>query len=142
MGAWGIKALESDEGLDVVSAIGQYIEEENISVFNLQQITQQLVELGFMTENLNEEEEFLYDNSTIALAELTLQMVKKEPFIYEELKKLKSYNIQKEAIQFLITFIQKIDDTHELVALYFNQETIKNYLKELVAELIELEKNC
>lgn len=70
MGAWGIKALESDEGLDVVDVLREYLEGfKNKRVITLKEIINLMVEQGMLGETL-EEIEFLYDNTAIAISEL------------------------------------------------------------------------
>ena len=70
MGAWGIKALESDEGLDVVDVLREYLEGfKNKRVITLKEIINLMIEQGMLGETL-EEIEFLYDNTAIAISEL------------------------------------------------------------------------
>ncbi len=70
MGAWGIKALESDEGLDVVDVLREYLEGfKNKKVITLKEIINLMIEEGLLGETF-EEIEFLYDNTAIAISEL------------------------------------------------------------------------
>lgn len=75
MGAWGFRALESDNGLDVVKCICNYI---STKYPNTEQISLTLAELliSFKEEGLlgqtSNEIDFLYDNSAMALTELYL----------------------------------------------------------------------
>ena len=71
MGAWGIKALERDEGLDVLDILkNEYVPEHPV------------MDLGEMIELMKEEVmlgsdfsqiDFLFDNTAMALAELYFQ---------------------------------------------------------------------
>ena len=70
MGAWGIKALESDEGLDVVDVLREYLEGfKNKKVITLKEIINLMIEEGMLGETF-EDIEFLYDNTAIAISEL------------------------------------------------------------------------
>ena len=68
MGAWGIKALESDEGLDVIDILeNEYIPEH--SIVNLEEIIQLMRDEVMLGKDLTEVD-FLFDNTAIALTEL------------------------------------------------------------------------
>ena len=70
MGAWGIKALESDEGLDVVDVLREYLEGfEDKKEITLKEIIDLMIEEGMLGETF-EEIEFLYDNTAMAVSEL------------------------------------------------------------------------
>ena len=70
MGAWGIKALESYEGLDVVDVLREYLEGfKNKKVITLKEIINLMIEEGMLGETF-EDIDFLYDNTAIAISEL------------------------------------------------------------------------
>ena len=85
MGAWGIKALERDEGLDVLDILkNEYVPEHPV------------MDLGEMIELMKEEVmlgsdfsqiDFLFDNTAMALAELYFQWKDNSKLDYD-LKKL------------------------------------------------------
>ena len=71
MGAWGIKALESDEGLDMIGILtDEYLSKH--SVLNLDEILELMKQEGMLGEDLSDID-FLYDNTAMALAELYFQ---------------------------------------------------------------------
>lgn len=71
MGAWGIKALESNEGLDVVDFLADNYLPEHTEL-NLDEIISKLMEEGLVGES-PECIDFLYDNSAMAVVELYLE---------------------------------------------------------------------
>ena len=67
MGAWGVRALDSDEGLDVFDEFTDYcIENDEIKIGDL---LEHFREAGFLPEN-PDEIDFLYDHTVMVLAEL------------------------------------------------------------------------
>ena len=67
MGAWGVRALDSDEGLDVFDEFTDYcIENDEIKMGDL---LEHFKETGFLPEK-PEEIDFLYDHTVMVLAEL------------------------------------------------------------------------
>ena len=94
MGAWGIKALESDEGLDVVDILeNEYIPEH--SIMNLEEIIQLMRDEVMLGKDLTEVD-FLFDNTAIALTELYFQWKEERKFNYET-----ENNIWKKVIDFI-----------------------------------------
>ncbi|WP_068621500.1 DUF4259 domain-containing protein [Paenibacillus tuaregi] len=86
MGSWGKASLESDEGLDVLDALVEYAKDRK-SV-KLKDLLTHYRELGFLSED-PEEEDFLYDNTAIALAEIVCAYIQYGKTQYEELSGLK-----------------------------------------------------
>ncbi|MDJ0365728.1 DUF4259 domain-containing protein [Hymenobacter sp. H14-R3] len=143
MGAWGFKALDSDNGLDVVDSIEEYI---SIKYPNSQQITLTLSEiLSFLKGSLFgqsfEEVDFLYDNSSMALTELYLLFKTTGSLPYEneddETKNLKTRVIEfigdEKSFFFLLQYLEDIqnnvpdeDGEREIVELW---KKSKNYDK-------------
>ena len=94
MGAWGIKALESDEGLDVIDILeNEYIPEH--SIMNLEEIIQLMRDEVMLGKDLTEVD-FLFDNTAIALTELYFQWKEERKFNYET-----ENNIWKKVIDFI-----------------------------------------
>ena len=111
MGAWGIKALERDEGLDVLDILkNEYVPEHPV------------MDLGEMIELMKEEVmlgsdfsqiDFLFDNTAMALAELYFQWKDngKLDYDYEEAiwDKVTGFTASKEALAFLLRQLTDIN---------------------------------
>lgn len=69
MGAWGIKALESDEGLDLVAAIEDLLPRDTLDLGEL------MAKFG--------EDDFLYDGTVLALAELYIEFLENGSLDYD-----------------------------------------------------------
>ena len=103
MGAWGIKALERDEGLDVLDILkNEYVPEHPV------------MDLGEMIELMKEEVmlgsdfsqiDFLFDNTAMALAELYFQWKDNGKLDYDHEEaiwdKVTGFTASKEALAFL-----------------------------------------
>lgn len=71
MGAWGVKALQSDEGLDVIDILtNEYVPEH--PVLDLGEIIELMKEEVMLGADLSQID-FLFDNTAMALAELYFQ---------------------------------------------------------------------
>ena len=71
MGAWDVKALERDEGLDVLDILkNDYVPKH--PVMDLGEMIELMNEEGMLGEDLSDID-FLYDNTAMALAELYFQ---------------------------------------------------------------------
>lgn len=78
MGAWGIRALQSDEGLDVLD----FLEKSCLpghTALKLEELIAAMKDEGFFGETF-EEIDFFYDHSALALAELYLEWPDTETF--------------------------------------------------------------
>lgn len=77
MGAWGHKALESDEGLDVVDFIRDYVSSNYPNNEPVNLTLSELIKLmkadGFFGETFNDID-FYFDNSAMALARTILDV--------------------------------------------------------------------
>lgn len=132
MGAWGIKALERDEGLDVLDILkNEYVPEHPV------------MDLGEMIELMKEEVmlgsdfsqiDFLFDNTAMALAELYFQWKdnSKLDYDYEEAiwDKVTGFTASKEALAFLLRQLTDIknevpdeDGIREIVDLWKNEDS-------------------
>lgn len=107
MGSWGIASLESDEGLDVLNAITEYVKDRK-SV-QLRDLLAHYRELGFLSED-PEEEDFLYDNTAIALAEIVYAYIQSGKTQYEGLEGLKEIVWDTEDLSDLRQLVQQIRD--------------------------------
>ena len=132
MGAWGIKALESDEGLDVLDILkNEYVPEHPV------------MDLGEMIELMKEEVmlgsdfsqiDFLFDNTAMALAELYFQWKDNSKLDYDHEEaiwdKVTGFTASKEALAFLLRQLTDIknevpdeDGIREIVDLWKNEDS-------------------
>ncbi|WP_425518608.1 immunity protein Imm33 domain-containing protein [Pilosibacter fragilis] len=132
MGAWGIKALERDEGLDVLDILkNEYVPEHPV------------MDLGEMIELMKEEVmlgsdfsqiDFLFDNTAMALAELYFQWKDNGKLDYDHEEaiwdKVTGFTASKEALAFLLCQLTDIknevpdeDGIREIVDLWKNEDS-------------------
>ena len=114
MGAWGIKALESDEGLDVVDVLREYLERfEDKKEITLKEIIDLMIEEGMLGETF-EEIEFLYANTAMAVSELYFDFKKNGKLDYDyddketTLSKLEKFSSDKKSLKYLIDYLNNI----------------------------------
>ena len=136
MGAWGIKALESDEGLDVIDILeNEYIPEH--SIMNLEEIIQLMRDEIMLGKDLTEVD-FLFDNTAIALTELYFQWKEERKFNYETenniWKKVTDFISSKKSIDILLKQLIDIknkvpdeDGEREIVDLWYDDGQNPNY---------------
>lgn len=150
MGAWGIKALESDEGLDVVDILeNEYIPEH--SIMNLEEIIQLMRDEVMLGKDLTEVD-FLFDNTAIALTELYFQWKEERKFNYETenniWEKVTDFISSKKSIDILLKQLIDIknkvpdeDGEREIVELWYDNgqnpsyEEWYNHLGSLIEKL-------
>ena len=149
MGAWGVRALDSDEGLDVFDEFTDYcIENDEIKMGDL---LEHFKETGFLPEN-PEEIDFLYDHTVMVLAELLEEYHKNGKVIinYENdddediEEEITNISFDKENVSFLIEQISDIlkpkDEMHETYELWEDSDSFQEW-KEHVLSLLETLKN-
>ncbi|GIN90233.1 hypothetical protein J22TS1_12840 [Siminovitchia terrae] len=107
MGSWGKASLESDEGLDVLDALIEYAMDRK-SV-KLKDLIAHYRKLGLLAED-PEEEDFLYDNTAIALAEIVCAYIENGKTKYEELSDLKEIIWETEDLLELKQLVQQVLD--------------------------------
>ena len=154
MGAWGIKALESDEGLDVVDVLREYLEEfKNKKVITLKEIIDLMIEEGMLGETF-EDIDFLYDNTAIAISELYFDFKENGKLDYDyddeetTFSKLEKFSSDKKSLKYLIDYLTNIynkvpdeDGEREIVDLWYengqnpNYDEWYNHLKALIEKL-------
>ena len=154
MGAWGIKALESDEGLDVVDVLREYLEGfEDKKEITLKEIIDLMIEEGMLGETF-EEIEFLYDNTAMAVSELYFDFKENGKLDYDyddketTFSKLEKFSSDKKSLKYLIDYLTNIynkvpdeDGEREIVELWYengqnpNYEEWYNYLGSLIEKL-------
>ncbi|MCN7534897.1 hypothetical protein MLR67_05095 [Escherichia coli] len=138
MGSWGMEALESDEGLDLINWVEEQLQDD--STFDAESIVQRLSQhedlFGFQGD-----EEFLYDNydnNVIGLVELIIQKAAgKKITSSKQIDQLDGYQLTSTFSKKLQGRLQTIDDTHELIMLFEGRarEKAKAYLIELTDKL-------
>lgn len=156
MGAWGIKALESDEGLDVIDILeNEYIPEH--SIMNLEEIIQLMRDEVMLGKDLTEVD-FLFDNTAIALTELYFQWKEERKFNYETenniWEKVTDFISSKKSIDILLKQLIDIknkvpdeDGEREIVDLWYDDgqnpsyEEWYNHLGSLIEKLKAEYKN-
>lgn len=140
MGAWGIKALESDEGLDVVDVLREYLEEfEDKKEITLKEIIDLMIEEGMLGETF-EEIEFLYDNTAMAVSELYFDFKENGKLDYDyddeetTFSKLEKFSSDKKSLKYLIDYLTNIynkvpdeDEEREIVELWYENGQNPNY---------------
>ena len=154
MGAWGIKALESDEGLNVVDVLREYLEEfKNKKVITLKEIIDLMIEEGMLGETF-EDIDFLYDNTAIAISELYFDFKENGKLDYDyddeetTFSKLEKFSSDKKSLKYLIDYLTNIynkvpdeDGEREIVDLWYengqnpNYEEWYNHLGSLIEKL-------
>ncbi len=119
MGSWGMEALESDEGLDLINWVEEQLQDD--STFDAESIVQRLSQhedlFGFQGD-----EEFLYDNydnNVIGLVELIIQKAAgKKITSSKQIDQLDGYQLTSTFSKKLQGRLQTIDDTHEWIMLF------------------------
>ena len=131
MGTWGVKALESDEGLDMIGILtDEYISKH--SVLNLDEIIELMKQEGMLGEDLSDID-FLYDNTAMAIAELYFQWKDNGKLDYDNEEaiwaKITDFTASKEALVFLQRQLSEIknevpdeDGIREIVDLWKNED--------------------
>ncbi|MFB6365849.1 DUF4259 domain-containing protein [Paenibacillus elgii] len=138
MGSWGKASLESDEGLDVLDALIEYAKDRK-SV-KLKDLLTHYRELGFLSED-PEEEDFLYDNTAVALAEIVYAYIQYGKTQYEELSGLKEIVWETEDLLELRQLVQQVLDNkggeRELYELWDGDPDWIEHLEQVVRILSE-----
>lgn len=111
MGAWGYKALESDEGLDVVAFFREFMEQHKESnQLTLSDIVQAMKQQGFFGKTL-EDIDFFYDISALALAELYSQYLDTGTIYGQESKDEQiQWVVDESSLTFILRYLQDIRD--------------------------------
>ncbi|MFJ7372595.1 DUF4259 domain-containing protein [Lysinibacillus capsici] len=111
MGAWGYKALESDEGLDVVAFLREFMEQHKESnQLTLSDIVQAMKQQGFFGKTL-EDIDFFYDISALALAELYSKYLDTGTIYGQESKDEQiQWVVDESSLTFILRYLQDIRD--------------------------------
>lgn len=153
MGAWGIKALESDCGLDVVDALTDFVAEQQEEKVHLS--LSQIIDLlkGDLLGESFEEINFLYDNTAMALAELYLDFQKNGSLDYghedprQDLsKRVVSFDADGDAVKFLLRYLTDIrdevpdqDGERESVELWRDSDVFEDWQRHLAGLISQLQ---
>ena len=147
MGSWGVKALESDEGLDVIDILtNEYVPEH--PVLDLGEIIELMKEEVMLGADFSQID-FLFDNTAMALAKLYFQWkdVGKLDYGTEESvwNKVTDFMTSKEALDLLLRQLTDIknevpdeDGEREIAELWKNGnswEKWNNHLDMLIQRL-------
>jgi len=127
MGAWGYKALESDEGLDVVDFLEKYL--GGRAELKLSDFIASLTENGFFTES--GDIDFWYDHTALAVSELYFGFADNGGFTYDveeevnPFKLVKSFTADGKSLKVLLDMLYDIknevpdeDGEREIVELW------------------------
>ncbi|BFH63371.1 hypothetical protein PAJ34TS1_39630 [Paenibacillus azoreducens] len=112
MGSWGYKALESDEGLDVVDFLQDYIQNHlHSNHLKLPEIVTVMKDRGFFGENFDDID-FFFDNSAMALAELYVMYLDNGKLYdaEDEFGKVNSFTADEESLKFILRCLTDIRD--------------------------------
>ncbi|MCI8801918.1 MAG: DUF4259 domain-containing protein [Oscillibacter sp.] len=146
MGAWGIRALQSDEGLDVLD----FLEKSCLpghTALKLEELIAAMKDEGFFGETF-EEIDFFYDHSALALAELYLEWPDTETFPDGELwSNIQKFTASGEALRFLLRYLRGIrdevpdeDGEREIVELWKDSPSRDEWIAHLDTLIQKLEK--
>lgn len=150
MGAWGVKALESDAGLDVIDFLEDFYEGKTILL--LSEIISIFVVDGLLSKE-REHIDFYFDNTAMVLAELYLMFQKEGALDYDHedekisLRYKKAFVSDKESLEFIFQYLIDIknekpdEDGHrEYVELWKESSSWEKWsahLEYLITELTE-----
>lgn len=154
MGAWGVKALESDEGLDLICFLEDYISniEKKYVDFELSEILEILK--GNLLGNSVEEIDFLYDNTAIGLAELYIGFCENGKISFDNEdetlnleKRVKTFSAEIRSLKYLHNYLINIknevpdkDGIRECVELWKESSSWKEWKIHLDRLILKLEK--
>lgn len=121
MGAWGHKALESDEGLDVIGFLQDYIENQtNLNLVSLTDIVKAMKNDGFFGDTFKDID-FFYDVSAMALAEIYITYLDTGNFLSDESKsrKVQTWTADENALKFIVKYLTYRDPYDQLDMIQF-----------------------
>lgn len=148
MGAWGVKALESDNGLDVLHFLNDYLAEH--TSITLEDMVAVMKDEGLLGETF-EDVDFLYDNTAMALAELYAEWLDTGKFAHGEENsvwtKVTDFTASQEALDFLLRYLHDIrnevpdeDDEREIVELWKESDSWEEWSNHLDTLVLRLEQ--
>lgn len=143
MGAWGYKALESDEGLDVVGFLQDLINQHNESKqLLLRDSIQAMKNQGFFGETF-EDIDFFYDMSAMALAEFYIHYLNTGQFYGNDSNDANIYmTADKSSLTFILRYLKDIRDdvpdqhgSRELVELWSKSKSWPEWQANLIERM-------
>lgn len=150
MGAWGIKALESDAGLDVIDFLEDFYKDKTTLV--LSDIIVAFIIEGFLGKT-RAEIDFYFDNTAVALAELYLMFQEAGELDYDHeeegvsLRKKTMFVADAESLELLFQYLMDIknekpdeDGEREYVELWKDSPSYEQWKAHLEHLIIELKK--
>ncbi|NMH87977.1 DUF4259 domain-containing protein [Flavivirga algicola] len=151
MGNWGIKALESDNGLDFIGFLEEFYAEK--LELSLSEIITILIKADFLSDDRNNID-YLYDNTAISLAELFLMFKEKGELDYDNedervsLRKKTQFKSDKESIEFTLQYLTDIknekpdeDGEREFVELWKESDSYDKWQEHLNGLITGLKQN-
>ncbi len=140
MGSWGYRALESDEGLEVIDSIKELSETD--SNLTLSSIITQFQEEGALP-NTRDDIDFYYDITALALVELFFLFKKEGKFAIKELSSVECFSSDTNSLELLLQHLLDIqrekpdqDGMREIVELK-RESKFGNEWQEYLAYLIQ-----
>ena len=150
MGAWGVKALESDNGLDIIYILESFYFKK--TELTLSEIIAKLINEGFLSNN-RDDIDFLYDNTIVSLAELIFMFKENGELDYDNedekisLRNKTHFHSDKKSLEFILQFLKDIknekpdvDGQREYVELWKESDSYekwKQHIEHLITELIK-----
>ena len=149
MGAWGIRSLQSDEGLDVLDILeNQYLAEHTaIKMEDMISVLKEEVMLGESFEQID----LLFDNTAIALAELYVGWFDTGKLDYDRedrtpvWSKVTEFTASQDAIGFLLRCLNDIrnevpdeDGEREIVELWKDSDSWERWSSHLDMLILRL----
>ncbi|MCL2873063.1 MAG: DUF4259 domain-containing protein [Betaproteobacteria bacterium] len=150
MGAWGYKALESDEGLELIYFLKKKFTDANPD-WKLSEIIKALKDEGFFGETF-EDVDFLFDTDAIALTELYFEFLDNKKFDdkYDEsgsFNKIRSFGSDANSLSFLLRYLKDIrdevpdeDGIREIIELWKDSESFDKWKTHLLSLIDRLQK--
>lgn len=148
MGSWGIKALESDNGLDVRDCLNDYL--TKYTSIKLEDMVVVMKDEG-MLGRTSEEIDYLYDNTAMALVELYVEWLDTGRLAHGEensvYTKVIDFTASREALDFLLHYLYDIrnevpdeDGIREIVELWKESDSWEEWSNHLDTLILRMEQ--
>lgn len=124
MGSWGMEALESDEGLDLINWVEEQLQDD--STFDAESIVQRLSQHEDLFD-FREMKNFYdnYDNNVIGPLNLSFKSSREKITSSKQIDQLDGYQLTSTFSKKLQGRLQTIDDTHEWIMLFEGEHAKK-----------------
>lgn len=145
MGAWGVKGLESDPGLDVLSEFSDYC--LNHSTVVIDEVIGQFKIDGLLAQDDNESSLF-YDYTIIVLAELLVDYSNDSEIVLQndnkETKNITQLSYSQASLRYiidhLVDIIEPNSETHELYLLWEESDNFQEWKEHIDLLVVKLEE--